>query len=57
METKTETMEAKRAYYLIPEENLRQAIDALNNLTIKGADAGKVVLIKSVLASAEREER
>lgn len=48
-------MEEKK-YYRIPEENVRQALGILNMITIKGADADKIVMLKTIFASAEKEE-
>lgn len=46
----------KKKYVRLPEEYARQALSILNNLTIKGADADKIVMLKSIFASAESEE-
>lgn len=53
MSEKAETTQKK--YVRLPEEYARQALSILNNLTIRGADADKIVMLKSIFASAESE--
>lgn len=48
--------EKKGTFYRIPEDHVRQALAILNAITIKGTDADKIVMLKSIFAGAEKEE-